>query len=367
MMLTRSASHSRPRKWALRALLAPLMAVPVVAIAAPSALADPTPCTTGNHKCYSFTISAPSSTPTPFQATTYTGTLVNHADSGAGVSIGSANIDFPAGVTVVAGSVQSGGLSNASETVVGSEIQLRNISIPPGGVSTTANNSGTFTFTVTTNTAGTFTVASTAHQANNYSSGQNDFYLYGPAPTVQSSAPAPNCSSGSSGTYNDFGCGELEEAQGGTTSTHHLTSSGAPSAVSADITYKPLSVPRGRYFDSILRTDLGGADCPTALSLSCDFEVTVVNKIPADYTTGADAVSMVVECQTLCTAGVPRVWWQLNQATGQQEPLLPCLPIGTVTSPLSGSTACVTDNNNGTYTIQHISTVNDWKIMSGII
>jgi hypothetical protein len=349
-MLSSRPVLRRKARWLVAAAATAVAATGLIPLTASPAGALTSTCQLSPDKCYSFTMSASPATPNTGQQATYTGVLSNLSRGGDGVQLGSANVTLPSDFYYV----QVGTVSPAgSESITGSTVQLRNLSAPPG-------TSVTFTFQASSRTGGTFSFPSAAKQANNFSGVGNDLTLYGGDPSVTVSA---QCSNGV-GAYDGYGCNVISEQRGGTTSTSALDSNGNPSQVHASITYQPIAVLQDRLFASEIRSDLDAAQCPILLSVPCSFVVSVVNKIPNEYTIGRDAVSVDIDCSALCSSSVAHVWYAYNDATQTQTLLLPCSPLGPLADPLTGSYACIDDHGDGTATVQHLTYVDDYKIMS---
>lgn len=342
-----TAPSFRPTGRRLRlALLAGVLAVgvaPIVSSAAPKA--EGSSCPSGP-KCYSLSIAADPAAPKTAESATYTGTITNLSEGGAGQRLGSANITLPSSFyDVAAGSVSPAGtIGYAAPTVT-----LRDLGLAPG-------EAATFTFTARAAESGSASFGSQAKQANDFNGSGNDLTYVGdglPVVVVASACVVVP-------EFNSCGESVIEKSAGGSTSTRGLDSDGNPSVVDATLTYAPIDVPAGSRFLSQLHTEVGGAQCPVALSQECDFVVTVDTKFPGDYTIDRNAITLDVACGDLCADSTPRLWFQLDELTGTQELLPPCTPASTaVASPLSGSYACIDG-----FTVRNITFVNDWKVMS---
>jgi hypothetical protein len=304
------------------------------------------PCPSTPDKCYTLTLSA-SPAPKPGQASTYTGTLTNLSKGGGGVQLGAANVSWSPSDAF--SSFTPGGASPAgSETYVApNQLQLRNLSVPPG-------KSATFTFQATSLQGETVTFTSAAKQSNNFSGTGNDLTYAGSAPTVTVS---PFCSDGV--TYNAYGCKGIPKTQGGTVSTGTTDSTGHPSTVTASLTIPPVTPAAGSPTVQLmaLRSYLAGDSCPAVVP--CTFTVQLLNKLDVEYD-AAHTATLTIQCAPLC--GTTTVWYQTDELSGITEPLLPCLPIGPVASLLTGSLACWVGNSDGTFTVRYVSHVNDWKV-----
>jgi hypothetical protein len=352
MRLSRTFTRSR---WVAVAALAATAVLPMAAQAAGGAAAaggcDVTP-----DKCYSFSMST-AGTPAVGDEAVYTGTLKNLSAGGAGITLGSANITWsPANAfySVTAGSVSvsPAGSGTPTEAVNGAKIELRNLGAAPGATVT-------FTFKAVALRAGTITWSSEAKQANNFLGLNN-------ALTQVSADPTTSISGSCSGNidYNAYGCSGFPIAQGGTVCTDALDSLGQPSKVTACITFPPVPGATG-YQVMALRSYLDGEDC---LIGDCAYVVQLLNKLNLVYA-GEYSASLSIDCGDLC--GSVKAFLQQEESTGTNEPLLPCAVVDApellgsepLASPLTGSTACFTDNGDSV-TVENISFLNDYKVMS---
>ncbi|HTL23359.1 MAG TPA: hypothetical protein VL281_04915 [Mycobacteriales bacterium] len=304
------------------------------------------PCPTTPDKCYTFTISA-SPAPTPGQSSTYTGKLTNLSKGGTGVQLGAANVSWSPSDAF--SSFTAGGVSPlGSETYVApNQLQLRNLSVPPG-------KTATFTFQATSLQAETVTFTSAAKQSNNFSGTGNDLTYAGSTPSVDVS---PFCSDGL--VFDAYGCKGILKTQGGTVSTGSIDSNGHPSTVTASLTMPPVTPAPGSPTVQLmaLRSYLSGDSCPVVVP--CSLTVQLLNKLDIEYDT-AHSATLAIHCAPLC--GALTIWYQIDEAIGIPEVLPLCLPvIGALPSPLSGSTACYTNAADG-IVVTGVNHNNDWKV-----
>ena len=314
-------------------------------------------CNVTPDKCYSFSMSVAGS-PGPGQDALYTGTLKNLSQGGTGVTLGSANITWSPSdafysVTPGTVSVSPAGSGTPTEAVNGATLELRNLSAAPGATVT-------FTFHATALKQETVTWYSAAKQANNFAGVGND--------QTGGSTPVTSVSGSCSGSvaYNAYGCSGFPIAQGGKVCTGSVDDANQPSKVTSCITFPP--VPGATGFQVMaLRTYLGGDACPVD-PVSCTYTTQLLNKLNAVYT-GAYTATIDVSCGSLCSPTT--AYFQQEESTGTTEPLLPCAvteavaPVtgGPLASPLTSSTACVTTSSDGSWTVPHVSFLNDYKVM----
>jgi hypothetical protein len=338
------------------AVTAALTATAFVPLGANAAARAADGCTVTPDKCYSFSMSV-AGPPAPGDEAVYTGTLKNLSGGGAGVQLGSANITWSptsAFYRVTAGSVSvsPAGSGTPSETVSGNRIELRNLNAVPGATVT-------FTFRAVALRQATITWSSETKQANQFLGLNNDLTQTNADPTTSISG---SCSG--SIAYNAYGCSGFPIAQGGTVCTDDLDNLGQPSRVTSCITFPPVRGASGIQVMA-LRSYLGGEDC---LIGDCNYVIQLLNKLNAVYT-GEYSASMSIDCGDLC--GTVKAFLQQDEATGTNEPLLPCpvvdapelLGSGPLASPLTGSTACFTDDGDSV-SVDNITYLNDWKVMS---
>jgi hypothetical protein len=323
-------------------------ALPLLAGAA-QAGGSTSPCPSSPDKCYTFTISASPAQPKPNESATYTGKLTNLSKGGGGVQLGAANITWSpsdAFDTFAIGTVTPQG---SEEYFAPNLLQLRNLNVPPG-------KTATFTFTASSLQGQTVTFSSTAKQSNNYSGTGNDLTFAGGSPNVQISQ---FCSDGV--TYNAYGCKGIPKSQGGRVDTNSTDSDGNPSKVTASLTLPPVTPAAGSPAVQVmaLRSFLGGeGSCPVIVP--CSFGVQLLNKLDIEYD-GAHPATLTIRCAPLC--GATTIWYQTDEGAGITELLPLCLPvIGALPSPLTGSTACYTSNPDGTFTVNNVTHVNDYRV-----
>jgi len=348
---------ARGLRLAVTAALGAMALAPAVQAAGPNAAASPCPSTP--EKCYSFSMSV-AGTPGPGDEATYTGTLKNLSSGGAGVTLGSANITWsPASAfySVEAGSVSvsPAGNSTPGMTASTSGIELRNLSAAPDATVT-------FTFRAVALRQATISWSSEAKQANNFLGVGNDLAQAGNTNVVTSISGS--CSGNLA--YNAYGCEGFPIAAGGTVCTGDTDSDGQPARVTACITFPPVPGASGIQVLA-LRSYLDGEPCPVD-AVDCNYVVQLLNKLNGVYT-GEYSASMAIDCGDLCSP-VP-AFLQQEESTGTTEPLLPCVLVnapealgsGPLSSPLTGSTACFTDNGDSVR-VDNITYLNDYKVMS---
>jgi len=347
---------ARRVRLAVTAALGAMALVPVAAQAGQGASGSP--CPTAPEKCYSFSM-AVAGTPAPGDEATYTGTLKNLSTGGAGVTLGSANITWSpsnAFYSVTAGSVtvSPAGSSTPTQAASTNGIELRNLSAAPGATVT-------FTFQAIALRQTTISWASEAKQANNFLGVGNNLSQAGNTTVVTSISGA--CSGNLE--FNAYGCEGFPISEGGTVCTGDLDSDGQPSRVTACITFP--AVPGASGFQVMaLRSYLDGEPCPVA-AVDCNYVVQLLNKLNPVYT-GQYSASMTIDCGDLCGA-VGGAFFQVDEAKGVTEPLLLCAVVnapemlgsGPLASPLTGSTACVTDSGSSVL-VDNITFLNDWKV-----
>jgi hypothetical protein len=330
----------RRTRWLVAAAIAATAVVPWVAQAAQNSV-----CGVNPDKCYSFTMSVDPQAPQPGQEAVYTGTLTNLSRGGSGVQIGSARVTWsPADAfsSVTAGTVSPrGGME-----VVGRSIELHDLGVAPG-------SSASFTFTAVALRPVTVTFRSTAKQANRYAGAGNDLFQTGPDPSTTVTG-----SCGGAPVSESYGCGAVKISDGGTVCTGGTRSAGGPSAVRSCLTLPPVPGAAG-WQQVVLANFLGGDACPVE-PLECSYVSQLLSKLALAYDS-AHGATLGITCGTACPA-IP-LYFQVDERRNIKEPLLPCLPVGPLPSPLTGSLACYTDNGDGTVDVLHVTSVNDYKVM----
>lgn len=349
----------RGTRWVVAAALAVTSLVPLAAQAANGGSAAGSACDTSPDKCYSFSMSV-EGTPGPGDDALYTGTLKNLSGDGSGLQLGSASITWSpsdAFYRVTAGSVTvspSSSSATPSQQVDGDSIELRNLNAAPGATVT-------FSFRALALRAVDVTWSSAAKQANQFLGVGNDLTQLNEDPTTSVSG---SCSG--SLEYNAYGCAGFPIAQGGTVCTGDLDSDGAPSAATGCVTFPP--VPGATGFQLMaLRSYLGGDGCPVDGLLDCTYVVQLLNKLNTVYA-GEFAATMNIDCGDLCAPA--NVVFQEDELSGTREPMGPCAVVEApelvggdpIASPLTGSTACFTDNGDS-MTVSNVTFLNDYKVM----
>jgi len=329
---------------ALAAAVAVSGLVPLAAGAAGRTTSDPSLCPSPD-KCYSLEISAISGALQPGSTVVYEGLLSNLSRDVTGFTLGASDIFMPSVFRDVAVQPLA---APKSASVAGNTIRLRNLSMAPG-------DTLTFRFSAVARRGGTYTIESDATQANNHLGVGNNLSQAPPKPTITIS---DTC--GGAGTPIQAKCLMVNKLDGIVVDT--VPVNGAQ--LKSRLVIPPVTVVVGDpEFLLSFRTDKGTPECPVVAGLPCSGTVWIETVIPVEYDL-AHGWRMLFDGRGLTNALPVPVFLALHEETGVQEPILPETPLGPIASPLSGSFVNFTDNGDGTYWFNHITAIDDYKVMS---
>lgn len=224
-----------------------------------------------------------------------------------GQSLGSSNIDAPAGYTVTSVGTPSVGTATQS----GNQIQLRNMSLPVGQTLTVG-------FTVQAPAAaGSATWASTAKQSNDYKGAGNDFVL-DPASGLSTATTSGTTSC----PANDVSCGTnfIRYDRASSVSTGSAVNSTLWNIARMD--FPATSVPGGQLYT--LEAAATPGMCPVDGSpAQCAFEIRAQD-IPAPYD-AEHAATLTITCDSSHCSTSADQWLVFKQtAAGDLVTILPC-------------------------------------------
>ena len=283
-----------------------LAAAPVVVLAAaPSAQASL--CSSAPGKCFFVSIS-----PSSFVAGStvlFKDVVTNEATS---QSLGSANLDAPAGYTVSNVDAPSSGTSALS----GNEVQLRNLDLAPG-------SSVSVTFTASTpSTAGSGAWLATAKQSNDYNGAGNDFVL-DPGSALTTSGTTSATGSGAGCSAADVSCGTnfIHYDRASTVSTGTTVNSTVWFVGHMD--FPATSVSGGQRYTMEAPSHPSNF-CPVnGAPAQCTFEMRVDN-LPAPYD-AAHAATLTLLCDVSHCPSTSTYLLFKNDGTSSTA-LAPCVP-----------------------------------------
>jgi hypothetical protein len=286
----------------LGALAAAAVAPAIVIAAAPAANAAL--CASAPGKCFRVDLS-----PTTFVAGSTQQFTAYVLNEGPVQTLGSVNIDAPAGYTIT----NVAGGTVGTTTQAGNEIQLRTLSLPPG-------STDTVTFTAATPAdAGSATWTAVGKQSNDFNGTGNDFVL---DPTSQLTTSGSPSTTGPSCTPTDVSCG-----------TNFITYN-KPSRVSTGTTvnssvwfvghidFPATSVVGGQLYT--LEAPASPDMCPVDGSLvQCTFQMNLQD-IPNPYDAAHTATLTMLCDPSHCAPNTVTSLFK-KDAAGNVTPILPCL------------------------------------------
>jgi len=288
--------HARPRSRRAIAIAtaATVTLAPVVAVLATTAPADAAICPSAATKCFRVDV-APSSF-VAGASVKFTITITNEAPT---QTLGSSNIDAPAGYTLTHSEPPSSG----SATLVGNEIQLRNMNLPPG-------SADVVTVTADTPVApGAGAWVATAKQSNDYNGTGNDFVL---DPNSSATTTATSGSAGCAATDVSCGTNFIRFDRANTVSTGSTTNSTV--WMIGKMSFPATNATGGTFYSMEALADTSSCPpLPGQPNAVCHFNFRI-DDVPAPYDAN-HAATLSLQCdQSHCNPnGVPTVVKQDKQ------------------------------------------------------